>query len=236
MIVGDGPLPVALDDASLIRRTQAGDAEAFGVLYERYRLKLIGITRRYTKGDLAVAEDLAQDAWAKVFNAIKKGQYQEQGTFWRFLARSASNISLDYAKRLPTNYEHARGLGQRDDDLTVLAEGRGHVQEDEALDTVLTKERHETARRLIESLPDKEAAAVVMASAGISMNEAARALTTTRSAIKARLWRARAIAELLILTDARFEAIRPEGMSIRRASRDALPLAYRTAREAAADA
>lgn len=236
MMVGDGPQPVAADDASLIHRTQAGDAEAFGVLYERYRLKVVGITRRYTKGDMTLAEDLAQDTWAKVFRAIKHGQYGERGIFYRFLARAATRLCLDYIKRDSTNLEHPQGLGQRGDPLTVLAEYRGHVQDDEALESVLTEERETIARRLIEALPDKEAAAVVLASAGATMDETARALTTTRSAVKARLWRARAIAELLILTDARFDAIRPEGMTIRRASQDALPLAYRTAREAAADA
>lgn len=87
----DGPA-----DAELIRRTQRGDREAFGVLVRRYQERLYRLCRRYG-GSHDVADDLTQEAFIKAYQAI--GRFDRKYSFWSWLSTIATNNALNYLKR-----------------------------------------------------------------------------------------------------------------------------------------
>ncbi|MFH2056779.1 MAG: sigma-70 family RNA polymerase sigma factor [bacterium] len=94
VLLAVGPDEVA--DAELIRRTQKGDREAYGVLVRRYQKRVYRLCRRYG-GSHDVADDLTQEAFIKAYQAI--GRFDRQYSFWSWLATIATNNALNYLKR-----------------------------------------------------------------------------------------------------------------------------------------
>ena len=99
----------------LAREAAAGDAAAFGVLVRRHQSKLRGFLLRLTRGDRALADDLAQETFLEAFRKI--AQFGE-GSFigWlcaiaysRYLmeARKRKLESLDEAEEMPDDAPEA---------------------------------------------------------------------------------------------------------------------------------
>lgn len=85
-------------DAALVQAAKAGDASAFGELYERYRdaIYRFCLARTGTSHD---AEDLTGDVFVKALQSIDR--YQERGLpFAAFLYRIARNAAIDRARTL----------------------------------------------------------------------------------------------------------------------------------------
>jgi RNA polymerase sigma-70 factor (ECF subfamily) len=93
----------------LAHEAAAGDAAAFGVLVRRHQSKLRGFLLRMTKGNGALADDLAQETFLEAFRKI--AQFGE-GSFFGWLcaiaysrylmeARKRKLESLDEAAELP---------------------------------------------------------------------------------------------------------------------------------------
>jgi RNA polymerase sigma-70 factor (ECF subfamily) len=84
-------------DAALVRAAQAGDARAFGELYERYRQPLY----RYclARSDSPhEAEDLVSDVFLKAMESLAR--YRDQGLpFIAFLYRVARNAAVDRSRK-----------------------------------------------------------------------------------------------------------------------------------------
>src|SRR5438093_7239217 len=85
-------------DAALVVAAKAGDASAFGELYERYRDPIYRycLSRTGTAHD---AEDLTSDVFVKALQSIDR--YQDRGLpFVAFLYRIARNAAIDRARTL----------------------------------------------------------------------------------------------------------------------------------------
>ncbi len=84
--------PAALD--ALVDRARQGDADAFGLLYDRFQPEIV----RYLAhriGDPDTAEDLAQQVFLKAWQAIPR--YEARGVpFKAWLYRMAHNQMVDY--------------------------------------------------------------------------------------------------------------------------------------------
>ncbi|MEX2584091.1 MAG: sigma-70 family RNA polymerase sigma factor [Gemmatimonadota bacterium] len=75
----------------LIERAINGDREAAGRLYERHASRVYAIVRRLA-GDDAQAEDMAQEAWIRVFRALPRFRGDSRFTTW--IHRIAVNAAL----------------------------------------------------------------------------------------------------------------------------------------------
>jgi RNA polymerase sigma-70 factor, ECF subfamily len=82
-------------DDDLIERAKKGDADAAGRLYERHASRVYAVVRRLA-GDDALAEDLAQEAWIRVFRALPGFRGDSRFTTW--VHRIAVNVAL-YGER-----------------------------------------------------------------------------------------------------------------------------------------
>ena len=83
-------------DADLARRATAGEAEAFGVLYDRY----VDAVYRYVfyrVRNEAEAEDVTSDVFLKALRAMPR--YQPRQPFLAWLYRIARNSVIDRARR-----------------------------------------------------------------------------------------------------------------------------------------
>jgi RNA polymerase sigma-70 factor (ECF subfamily) len=84
------------DDFTFISQCQKGDAEAFGVLVERYQKKMFNIAFRMT-GDYEKAGEVVQEAFLSAFRAIKK--FRGEATFATWM----TSIVLNHAKNCLKN-------------------------------------------------------------------------------------------------------------------------------------
>ena len=84
------------EDAALARRAAAGEAEAFGVLYDRY----VNAVYRYVfyrVRNEAEAEDVTSDVFMRALRAIPK--YEPRQAFLAWLYRIARNAVIDRGRR-----------------------------------------------------------------------------------------------------------------------------------------
>ena len=85
-------------DAALVLAAKAGDASAFGELYERYRDPIYRFCLART-GAAHDAEDLTSDVFVKALQSLDR--YQDRGLpFVAFLYRIARNAAIDRARTL----------------------------------------------------------------------------------------------------------------------------------------
>ncbi|MDX2153253.1 MAG: sigma-70 family RNA polymerase sigma factor [Bryobacteraceae bacterium] len=84
------------DDAQLAARLVRRDADALSVLYDRYAGVVYSVLLRIVR-DTAVAEDLAQETFLRVWNGIH--QYDsERGSLAAFVLTVARNRGIDYLR------------------------------------------------------------------------------------------------------------------------------------------
>jgi RNA polymerase sigma-70 factor (ECF subfamily) len=74
-----------MNESDLIASAAAGDAVAFGLLVRQHQSRLRGFMRRLTRGDHALADDLAQETFLEAWRKI--AQFRGEGSFAGWLAR-----------------------------------------------------------------------------------------------------------------------------------------------------
>ena len=84
-------------DELLIKEFQNGDRNSYTELVNRYRDKIISFLYRYMH-DMDAAEDLAQEAFFKVY--LKKDSYKETFKFSTWLFTIASNLAKTELRKL----------------------------------------------------------------------------------------------------------------------------------------
>ena len=83
----------------LIKRSREGDTLAMEAIYERYKRPIFNLVYRYTY-NVAVAEDLLQDIFLKIFTHLK--DLQTEKTFVGWLYRIAINTCYSYLRSMKT--------------------------------------------------------------------------------------------------------------------------------------
>ncbi len=96
---------VEADDAALVRASQRGDRDAFGVLVSRYASSVLSITSRML-GPAADAEDVAQETFVAAYRALAGFQHDAKFSTWLYRiavnkchdalrARRPGDVSMD---------------------------------------------------------------------------------------------------------------------------------------------
>src|SRR4051794_26545163 len=83
---------------------QAGDRESFTLLVEQNRDMVIGYLHRYI-GDRAIAEELAQEVFLRVFQSRN---YRPTAKFRTWLFRIATNLAINWRRDRRVDIEMAR--------------------------------------------------------------------------------------------------------------------------------
>ena len=193
MATDSGLLPAsALGDPSteLMLRVRDGDGAAFGQLVELWQHRLVTLFLHQT-GDHALAEDLAQETFMRVYRA--RDRYQPTAKFTTWVHTIANNLCSDLRqrayRRLERGVPHAvsassSGIGL--DQLAVAASGllptrmadRGELQQ--------------VVRQALAGLNDRQRMAVLLAKfEQCSYEEIAAAMGLSVPAVKSLLFRAR---------------------------------------------
>jgi RNA polymerase sigma-70 factor, ECF subfamily len=83
-------------DGQVIKACQRGDREAFRMLFEAYKDRVFSIAV-FSIGDRAIADDVTQQIFLKLFTAI--GQFRGESEFTTWLYRMVVNACLDERRR-----------------------------------------------------------------------------------------------------------------------------------------
>lgn len=86
-----------LIDGHVIEACRQGDRDAFQLLFETYKDKVFSIAVYSSGGDRAVADDVTQQIFLKLFTAIR--QFRGDSEFTTWLYRLVVNACLDERRR-----------------------------------------------------------------------------------------------------------------------------------------
>lgn len=173
---------VTPDDAALVAQALAGVQSAFTVLLARHRDAVFRLARSHV-GSEADALDVTQEAFISAFAALRS--YDPARPLRGWLLRIALNKCRDWSRRRAVRrmFSFARPL---DEALDVIDPGPDP-------EASLASAREVAAiRAAISSLPSQlKEPLILCAIEGLSQDEAAQVLGTSRKAIETRIYRAR---------------------------------------------
>lgn len=179
---GDG-----LTDADVMLRAKAGDESAFDYLVQKYRRPMVNFMYRMAH-NAAVAEDLAQEVFLRVYRS--RESYEASAKFTTWLYRIATNLAVNHAR--DTRHERPEkmvSLDEPDEDSgRTLDVADGSLTAEEML---VRRERLAAIRQRVRGLPERQRIAVVMHKyQQMDYREIAEVLKLSESATKSLLFRA----------------------------------------------
>lgn len=174
------------DGAELMLRLAAGDSSAFAALIERYQSPVFNTVRRYL-GDRAVAEEITQEVFVRVFKAA--ATYERKAKFETWLHHVVFNLcanAADYTKRRKALSIDRAPTGDSAPIDVVAHEDRGPMERLESVEIA------RIVRAAIARLPDQQRAALILSRYEcLPYQEIAASLGVSLEAVKSLLFRAR---------------------------------------------
>jgi RNA polymerase sigma-70 factor (ECF subfamily) len=173
-------------DGTLIDRARAGDTASFEVLMRRHERRAFAIALGLVK-DENDAREIVQEAFLRVHRGLP--QFQGTATFFTWLYRIVTNLSIDLMRR-PQRHE-TDSLDQLQLDLLSQALGNGHMDAD-PMEALWRKEVVHHVAQCVAALPPYHRGVIVMREIdGLSYEEMARVMGVSKGTIMSRLFHAR---------------------------------------------
>jgi RNA polymerase sigma-70 factor, ECF subfamily len=175
----------ALDsDAVLMVQVCGGHEPSFETLLERHRTAVVNHLYRLVR-DHAVAEELAQDVFLRVYRF--RSRYQPDAKFTTWLFRITINVALNWRRDTRRETAHLRLDASTHDSRRIQVLDRNPRADQQLLAEHQAKE----IRDAIEALPPKQLAAVLMHKyEGMDYVQIAQVLDCSIPALKSLLFRA----------------------------------------------
>jgi RNA polymerase sigma factor (sigma-70 family) len=173
---------------ALLERAKAGDKDAFGILAEEHRAALLRLCEKMT-GSPETAEDLVQETLLKAYTHIAEFELRASMRTW--LYRIATNACLEHQRgRKPWDIDKRWQWFRDNGELVQQMEQQLYLSPERSAEV---KEVAATCINCVTmSLPAKQRAAIVLCDqAGLSRDEAAKAIGASVASVKTELHRAR---------------------------------------------
>jgi RNA polymerase sigma-70 factor (ECF subfamily) len=177
----------AMTDAEIMLRVREGDDAGFNFLIEKYRKAIINFMYRMVHNQ-AVAEELAQEVFLRVYRS--RETYRAEAKFTTWLYRIATNLGVNHAR--DTKHERSAPtvyLDQPDPETGTTPDVADmHATAEEEL---VRDERMRAIRKHVMALPERQRTAVLMHKyQGLDYKEIGAVLHLSESATKSLLFRA----------------------------------------------
>ena len=180
-------LSLAQPDPGVLRKAQRGDERAFSLILRAYETPVFNYVLRLVGGDRALAEDLTQEVFLRVYQGLPKFSLRSKFTTWLF--QVTKNRVLD---ELRASERRPRALVALDDiaPLEVLDQPVERLEEIDAL------------WRAVENLStDLKMALLLRDVVGLSYTEIADALEVTLATVKWRIYKAREEVQIVLVRE-----------------------------------
>jgi RNA polymerase sigma-70 factor, ECF subfamily len=176
-------LSLAQPDLGVLRKAQRGDERAFSLIVRAYEVPVFNYVMRLV-GNRALAEDLTQEVFIRVFQGLPKFSLRSKFTTWLF--QVTKNRVLD---ELRASERRPRALVAIDD-APPLEVVDAPVEQIETIEALWTA---------VEGLnTDLKMALLLRDVVGLSYNEIADSLDTTLATVKWRIFKAREEVQLAL--------------------------------------
>jgi len=171
-------------DHELVRRSQAGEQAAFEQLVRRHQSRALRVARNLV-ADADEAQDLAQEAFLRVFRSLERFDFEHEFSTW--LYRIVTNLAIDHLRRR-RGAQSTSAAGEEDGpDLELIDESTPAPER--RLDAAETALR---VRACIASLaPHFQSVLVLRELEGLACTEIARIVGATHVTVRWRLHRGR---------------------------------------------
>jgi len=179
---------MARTDVQLMLDVKAGDERSFELLLRKYRTPLVNFLYRMVR-DTAVAEDLAQEVFLRVYRA--RNEYAPSAKFTTWMFRIATNLALNSVRdnrhrRMDVSVDQTLDNGEEDQRPMELPDHTPTIEQQ-----LVARTRSEMILRAVHALPEKQRAAVLLHKyQEMDYDEIARVLECSESALKSLLFRA----------------------------------------------
>jgi RNA polymerase sigma-70 factor (ECF subfamily) len=175
------------EDAELIQRCQRGDREAMNQLIQVHQKHVFNLAFRLSN-NYDDAQDIAQEAFIRVFNSIHN--FRGDANFTTWMHRIVTNVFLDERKK-----QRVREHGSLDEYLELEDSSVARQIEDPSPgpeDAVEQRERHEVVAQAVLQLPENQRVMIALYHfQGRSYEEIAATMQLPIGTVKSRLNRAR---------------------------------------------
>ncbi len=175
------------DEATLLARARAGDADAFEALFRRYRERVYRVVWGYVRNE-EDALDVTQDAFLKAYR--KLAAFEGKSSFFTWVTQIAINRAIDVSRKrkrrkdIPLEQSHDRGEASRLPGRSPPSRPPSAGVEQEELERLF--------RRALESLSDKHRTVFLLhTQQGLAYKEIARTLDISIGTVMSRLHYAR---------------------------------------------
>ena len=169
---------------AVLRKAQRGDQRAFAIIVRTYETPVYNYVLRLTNGDRALAEDLTQEVFLRVFQGLPRFSLRCKFTTWLF--QVTKNRVLDELRARVRRPMTPVTL----DDIPPLEAIDQPVERVEAIDALW--------RAIDELNVDLKMALLLRDVVGLSYNEIADSLEITLATVKWRIFKAREDVQLAL--------------------------------------
>jgi len=185
--VSTSTIAQAFDEASLVAKAKAGDADAFGTLVNHYDRRVFRMAKQITQND-EDAEDVLQETFLKAYSHLD--DFQGNSKFYTWLVRIAVNEAL--MKLRKRRSDKTVPLDDPIDTGEDVVAREIAVWDENPEDTYSREELASILDEAVQSLkPAYRTVFVLRDIEEMSIEETAEALNLSISAVKSRLLRAR---------------------------------------------
>jgi RNA polymerase sigma-70 factor, ECF subfamily len=176
-------MPLTQPDHGVLRKAQRGDERAFTLIVRAYETPVYNYVLRLV-GDRALAEDLTQEVFLRVFQGLPKFSLRSKFTTWLF--QVTKNRVLDELRAT----ERRPRLSVALEDVPPLEVVDAPLEQIEAMDAVW--------RSVGDLTPDLKMALLLRDVVGLSYTEIADSLEITLATVKWRIYKAREEVQLAL--------------------------------------
>lgn len=196
-------------DVQLMLKVKSGDRTAFEELVRRHSSLLVNFMFKFV-GSLATAEDLAQEAFFKVFKAAPT--YEPTARFKTWLLTIAANLCMNRKRWEKRRFHHSLDASG-DDDRRPADEVAGSEAPPSA--DMERSELRVVVRRAVLSLPESQRLAVILARYHeLSYAEIAESMDLTIMAVKSLLNRAKENLRVRLERELKMSALPQTGLEL----------------------
>ena len=176
-----------LNDLSLVRCAQSGEAWAFDRLVLKYRPRIVELAMRYTRNP-ADAEDATQESFIKAYRGLR--HFRGDSAFYTWLYRIASNCARNVLKA------RRRDFLKNAIDFAEFRDATRHPERLRDLATpeelALTADVRGTVNAALDGLSEEHRTVITLREIdGLSYQEIASAMSVPVGTVRSRVFRAR---------------------------------------------
>ncbi len=179
-----GPMPVAVQnntpetDAALMARIGAGDQQAYTVLVDRHMTRSLNFVFRHIH-DRAIAEDILQEGFLKVWQHAARWEPQAQFRTWFY--KMLYNLCVDHWRK------NRRPMETLDNFENTLTDNQANAE-----DAMIHTEQRSAVQHSLEQLPDSQRTALTLFHLHeLSQYEVAQVMNLSVGAVESLLFRGR---------------------------------------------